>query len=250
MARKGLYKFRWKEQRHIAYDIAVMTAGLVLGVLAITAVFRFAGLMDFGAAVDGASSLRGAAPEIAPISGEAAQTGALNARTSKAQVSGTYPVSGGYPVTGTYSVTIGAEQSNGYAGIGQADVSFIKFSLNPSASANLKELRLDLDGYASAADVTSMQLYYENKLAGQAPVMDAQAIFANLSIALEANKPHQFEVKANISGQALSGDRVQIGLKDGSGIIVRDQDMNTFEIKGSFPVWSGYVSIIGNKIKK
>jgi len=60
MAKKGLYKFRWKEQRHIAFDIAVMTAGLVMGVLAVTAIFRFAGLMDFGG---GVADLRGAATE-------------------------------------------------------------------------------------------------------------------------------------------------------------------------------------------
>ena len=244
MAKKGLYKFRWKEQRHIAYDIAVMTAGLVMGVLAVTAIFRFAGLMDFGGG--GAEDLRGAAPEPRVITAEAPVLADGGGDSNAANSINPEKTAGA--ATSPYSVTVEAEQYDGYAGVGKKDVSIFKFTLNPSSDAGLRELRFDLDGYASPADVSSMQLYYEGKLAGQAPVYNAKSAFGNLNIQMDANTIHHFEIKANIGEQALSGDRVQIGFKDASGIIARDSLMNTFEAKGEFPLWSGYISIIGKKV--
>ena len=238
MAKKGLYKFRWKEQRHIAFDIAVMTAGLVMGVLAVTAIFRFAGLMDFGG---GVADLRGAATEPRVITAEATVLADTEKRPNEV-------IPADSAVNSPYSVTAEAESYDGYAGVGKKDVSIFKFTLNPSSDAGLRELRFDLDGYASPSDVSGMQLYYEGKLAGQSPVIDARAAFGNLNIQMDANTIHRFEVKANIGDQALSGDRVQIGFKDASGIIVRDALMNNFEAKGEFPLWSGYISIIGKKV--
>jgi len=223
-------------------------------VLAVTAIFRFAGLMDFGG---GATDLHGAAAEPRVITAEApasANGGGSNAATAintnkdAGAAGGTNSGTSTDTATSPFSVKVAAERYDGYAGVGKKDVSIFKFTLNPSSDANLRELRFDLDGYASPADVSSMQMYYEGKLAGQAPVLDAKADFANLNIQMDANTLHHFEVKANIGEQALSGDRVQIGFKDASGITVRDALMNNIEAKGNFPLWSGYTSIIGKKV--
>ncbi len=241
MAKKGLYKYRQAGKKRFLTDIAVMTAGVMLGLLVIFAIYQLNDIFgNPGQSIF--SGLHGSAPE----SGNVVNGGTRNLPNSTMPaVSPTVESA----KNGNH-ISIKIQNSNGYGVVGQTDVNFFKLDLTSSATADLRQIGFDLDGYAGVNDVNSLQLYYEGKLVGQAPVSNTKAVFDKMDIRLSAGQTASFEVKGNIGGQAVSGDRVQVGIKDPSEIQARDAQLNDMEVNGEFPLWSGYISIIGNKIKK
>jgi|WetSurMetagenome_2_1015567.scaffolds.fasta_scaffold473507_1 hypothetical protein len=234
MARIGLYKYTWQKHRSLIADLAVMSFAVFLAGLSIFAVLRFTGIGESAQKTgqESVSDLRGAAPEVVTQQAVSAQTTASK-----------------------LSAKISINNSAGYAYVGQEDVLLLSFALTSPGKASLKEISFSVDGYASAGDLSSLQLYYENKLAGQAPVMDAMALFDKIDITLEPGQKASFEVKSDIGGSAKSGDRVQVGIADTSAIGLSDEEglkvlTETVNDDAGFPLWGGLTSIIGNKIKK
>gem|GEM_PF-4378636 len=267
MTRIGLYKYRWERHRDLIADLAVMTAGVFFAALIIFAGVKFSGGTEwiFGS---GDAQIAGSA-----INSEAVQTAAE--QTAVETIHGAAPVTGGQTAsagtlkispakapnsplattsplaaTGQLAAKISIIKSSGYAYVGKNDVSLFRFEITSPVNASLKEIRFIVDGYASPADLSSLQLYYENKLAGQAPVLDATAVFNKIDIAFEPGQTASFEVKGNIGEEARAGDRVQVGIGDTAAIGLIDEDGAVLTTDSDYPLWGGLTSIIGNKIKK
>lgn len=238
MARKGLYKYRWHKDRNLATDIAVMSL----------AVF-FAGLTIFGAIkLTGSEWLLGE-----DTLREDTLRGAAEEKTENDPTEEVAPIPAVMkePIAvSELPATIKVTSGDGYGYIGQKDVPLFSFELTAPVKARLKQIRLSVDGYSGSGDLSSLQLYYENKLAGQAPVTGAEALFDRIDITLEPGRTASFTVKGNIGEQAKSGDRVNVGIFRADDILLADGSAIMIRVDADYPLWGGLTSIIGSKVKK
>jgi len=138
--------------------------------------------------------------------------------------------------------------SGGYAYLGEEDVDFMSLILTSQESGKLHDLVLTVDGYARPTDVKSLQIYVDEQFIAEKPVFEGKAIFSSLNIELDAHFPREVKVKGAISDEALSGDRVVVGIMDDSSISVRNGMSKRLTVDSDFPALGSYVSVIGGKI--
>jgi hypothetical protein len=140
---------------------------------------------------------------------------------------------------------------SGSAFRGQTDVSFFKYSLTLLGSAKLKRVAFSFNGKSRADAVTGLQLYVNDEFIAEKPFFEGQAVFEGLNIDLVRDKPLNFEVKGKINENAVSSDRIQLGILAREDMEIKSGLGETFYVAGSgaedFPVWGRYVSVIGSK---
>lgn len=252
MARKGLYKYRWQKHRSLIADLAAMSFAVFLAALAVFGAMKYGAadwvwsrLTDSGAAQE--EALRGAAEEDTGAGAETRLGAADEAVSAElAETGGITPANRSDPLTvSDLSAQISVSGGGGYAYVGQKNVTLFSFDLTSPVSAHLKKIRFSVDGYSGSGDLTSIQLYYENKLAGQAPVSGAEAIFERMDIPLEPGQTASFTVKANVGEGARSGNRVNVGIIGAADLMLVDGSV-LLGVDADFPLWGGLTSIIGH----
>ncbi len=157
-----------------------------------------------------------------------------------------------------YSAKIEAETFDGYARKGQTDVIMMKFGINVLQATDMissagtypkiKKISFSVGGYSDTADLTSLQLYLDKKLISQTPVASGKAVFDDLAVQFNDGEKMDFEIKANIGENASAGNRVKVFISDAEDIEIYDGELNRYAVTGSFPVTSGYFTIVGTKI--
>jgi len=266
MARKGLYKYKWEKHSSLIADLAVMTLAVFLAVGLIIGAGRLAGVkLNFGGATEEkgsngqavtpvANSLHGAATVVGSNKTASGSTGALAIENATNNSTAASSPSSAIPLktsASTAKITVSAEK--GYASLDQRGVPLLRFELTSPVKARLKNLTFSVDGYASVGDLSSLQLYYDNMLAGQAPVIGTEAVFDKIDILLEPGQKASFMVKGNMGPEARSGDRVRVGISDTLAIGLFDSDDAAIltEPVGAgtaFPLWGGLTSVIGKNL--
>jgi hypothetical protein len=116
-------------------------------------------------------------------------------------------------------------------------------------SPKIKKITFAIGGYSGTADLTSLQLYLDEKMISQTPFVDGKAVFENLALQFDGETRLSFEAKANVGESASAGNRVQIVIAAPTDIVIEDGELNRYIVAGDFPVQSGYFSIVGNRIK-
>jgi hypothetical protein len=263
---------------NIYWDFGLMLLGVLLAFAVCVFVFKW--MIETGLVSGANGSVRPAA-----FSGAAAQDLTLKAGHKPAAVSGAYTSAGERADAGAgeredagAGEREDAAPSSGFASLkllpvkgfayqGQKDVSLMKIEMYAAKSLKIKKLIFDFDGYAKPSDLENMQLYLDGKFVAEVPFFEAKGKFENLNLNLESMTKYQFEVKGKIGDEAASGDRIQIGLKDAGSIDISAEDaigsndgsagfgaagperFSAKDIDAVWPMWSGYVSVIGGHIK-
>jgi hypothetical protein len=140
---------------------------------------------------------------------------------------------------------------SGSAFRGQEDVSFFKYSLTPRWDSKLHKLAFSFNGKARPDAITGLQLYVNDEFIVEKPFFEGRADFEGLNIDLFMDESLKFEVMGKINENAISSDRIQLGLLSREDIEIKSGLGETLYIAGSgsgdFPVWGRYVSVIGSK---
>lgn len=139
-------------------------------------------------------------------------------------------------------------KAGGYAYLGEENVDFLSLTFTSQESGRLHDLVLSVDGFARPTDIKSLQIYVDEKFIAEKPVFEGKAIFSGLNIDMDAHFPREIDVRGVISDEALSGDRVVVGIMDEGDIALRNGLSRSLSIDGEFPVWGSYVSVIGGRI--
>lgn len=139
--------------------------------------------------------------------------------------------------------------NGGYAHQGEENVDFLKITITSRESGKLHDLVLTADGFARPTDVKSLQIYIDEKFIAEKPVFEGKAIFSGLNIDLDAHYPREIVVRGAISDEALSGDRVTIGVLAEGDVVIRNGLSRSLSVGGEFPAWGGFVSVIGGRIR-
>lgn len=150
-------------------------------------------------------------------------------------------------VTEEGDVILTVEKFPNVALLGESNVRFLRFSLKSKKEAHLQQLSLGFDGYARSSDLQSLQLYFNDRLISSAPFFEAKTVFDNLNILLPTDEELVFEVKGKINEEGFPGDRLKVGFPNAHSFIIRDNSANVLAVDSDFPLWSEYISIIGNK---
>ena len=82
-----------------------------------------------------------------------------------------------------------------------------------------------------------------------APFYQAKGEFRNLNLDLAPGE-NKFEIKGKIGKAAESGNRIKIGILSSDDILLQDIESRKIDVAAKWPLWGGYVSVIGEKIKK
>jgi hypothetical protein len=247
-------KIEIQYKSNIYWDLGLMCLGVLLAFALCTFIFKWmseTGLVSRGSG--SASGMHRAAETSGPdLTLKEAATGAAGAvSTAGADAA---------PSSGLASIKL--LPVKGFAYRGQKDVSLMKMEMYAAKSLKIKKLVFDFDGFARPSDLDNMQLYLDGKFVAEVPFFEAKGKFENLNLNLESMTKYQFEVKGKISDGAASGDRIQIGLKDSGSIDISADGFgaakfdaaarggfSTKDIDAAWPMWSGYVSVIGGHIK-
>ncbi len=131
---------------------------------------------------------------------------------------------------------------------GGKDVTCLEFSVTSRTGGRLSELVFSLDGYARSYDVDGLQLYMDEKFMAEKPMFQGQSIFDGLNITLNAGETKEFRVTGKISEQAYPSDRIQVGILSADDITMKGTLGKTQSTGGDFPMWGGYVSVVGDPL--
>lgn len=132
---------------------------------------------------------------------------------------------------------------------GEKDVTCLEFSVTSRTGGRLSELVFSLDGYARPYDVDGLQLYMDEKFMAEKPMFQGQSIFDGLNINFNAGETKEFRVTGRISEQAYPSDRIQVGILSADDIIMKGSLGKTQSTGGDFPMWGGYVSVVGDPLE-
>jgi len=131
---------------------------------------------------------------------------------------------------------------------GAKDVLLFDAAISSHQNGTLRNLVFHSDGFARPYDVASMQLYVNEKFVAEAPVFEGKAEFSSLQIEIEPGEQLFIKVRGNMSVDALAGDRLEIGFTSSSDVELKNDEGGILSIGGKFPIWGGYVSVIGKKL--
>lgn len=131
---------------------------------------------------------------------------------------------------------------------GQKDVLLFDSSVSSHQDATLREVTFHTEGYARPYDLASMQLYVNGKFVSESPVFEGKAQFSSLKLAVEPGEQLFLTVHGTMSNEAIAGDRLQIGFSDPGDLSLVSDAGKKLYVGGKFPIWGGFVSVIGDKI--
>jgi hypothetical protein len=138
-------------------------------------------------------------------------------------------------------------RGGGSAERGEMDVSFQKFDMTARSDGSLREITFSLNGFARPRDVTGLQLYVNGEFVAEKPFFEGRATFDGLNVILNAHKTVNLEVKGKVGADAVSSDRIQIGIASTDDILIRTGIGDKLTIEGGFPLWGRYISVIGSR---
>lgn len=131
---------------------------------------------------------------------------------------------------------------------GESDVDFINFTLTLKKPGKLDKLEFSINENVRQYAVTGLQLYINDVYMIERPLFEGNAVFENLNFTLDADESVFIKVTGKISENAVSSDRIQIGLLNPEDIVVRSTTSEKITVDANFPFWGRYVSVIGSKL--
>lgn len=223
--------------RNLLLDVLFMMTGMILAFALCVGIFewmRGAGLIDAREAGERTVALKPAAEE--PVTLTKKNTDSkVDDETAKA---------------GAGAIVLADAKQYLFAYAGDEDAILMSFLIKPKENVKLKRLTISLDGYATPADLENLQLYLAGKFIGEVPFYEAKGAFRDLNLELGGGEESKFEIRGKISNGAISGDRIKIGITGGDDILLQNTDSKKIDVYAQWPLWGGYVSVVGAKIKK
>ena len=131
---------------------------------------------------------------------------------------------------------------------GESDVDFLNFTLTLKKTGKLDKLEFSINENVRQYAVTGLQLYIDDIYMYERPLFEGSAVFENLNFPLGADESVSVKVTGKISENAVSSDRIQIGISKPEDIVVRSTTSEKIPVYADFPFWGRYVSVIGSKL--
>ncbi|MCC7197114.1 hypothetical protein IT413_02855 [Candidatus Peregrinibacteria bacterium] len=145
-------------------------------------------------------------------------------------------------------VFVETKEFKSFGARGQKDVLLFDAIISSLQDASLREITFRTEGYARPYDVASMQLYVNGKFVSEAPVFEGKAQFLSLKLEVQPGEQLFLKVHGTMGNEAVAGDRLQIGFLDSSDMKFVSDDGKRLTVGGKFPIWGGFVSVIGDKL--